>query len=79
MTDHNEEESLEPKSGMQILVSWLPFLVLIAVWIGFMFYFRMSPAMVNRRMWFGQTLHHLERIEELLEKIATKLDHDGRK
>jgi len=69
---------LEAKSGMQILVSWLPFLILTAVWIGFMFYFRMSPAMANRRMWFGQTLHHLERIEDLLEKIATKLDRDGR-
>jgi hypothetical protein len=64
---------------MQILVSWLPFLVLITFWIGFMIYFRMSPVMVNRRAWFGQTLRHLERIEELLEDIAKKLDQDGRK
>jgi hypothetical protein len=70
---------LEAKSGMQILVSWLPFLVLIAFWIGFMIYFRMSPVMANRRSWFGQTLHHLERIEELLEKIASKLDQNARK
>ena len=69
----------EGKSVMQILMSWLPFLVLIGFWITFMVYFRMSPASANRRFWFGQTLHHLERIEELLEKIATKLDQDGRK
>ena len=64
---------------MQMLASWLPLLVLIAFWIGFMIYFRTSPAIGYRRAWFGQTLRHLERIEELLEKIATKLDQDGRK
>jgi hypothetical protein len=42
--------------------------------MGFMFYFRMSPASANRRLWFGQTLHHLERIEKLLEQIAAKID-----
>jgi hypothetical protein len=70
---------LEAKSAMQILVSWSPFLLLIAFWIGFMIYFRSSPAMANRRAWFGETLRHLERIEALLEKIATKLDQGGRK
>jgi hypothetical protein len=70
---------LEPKTGMQILIAWAPILVLIAFWIVFMMYFRMSPAMVNRRAWFGQTLHHLQRIEELLENIARKLDHNDRK
>jgi hypothetical protein len=54
-------------------------LILIAAWIVFMLYFRMSPAMVNRRGWFGQTLNHLQRIEELLESIVRKLDHNDRK
>jgi len=44
-----------------------------------MLYFRMSPAMVNRRAWFDQTLHHLKRIDQLLEDIARKLDHTDRK
>jgi hypothetical protein len=70
---------LEPKTGTQILVAWAPFLILIACWVGFMLYFRMSPAMINRRGWFGETLHHLQRIEELLEKIARKLDNNDRK
>jgi|RhiMetdeSRZDD1v2_1073273.scaffolds.fasta_scaffold00161_69 hypothetical protein len=70
---------LEPKTGTQILIAWAPFLVLIACWIIFMLYFRMSPAMVNRRSWVGQTLHHLQRIEELLENIARKIDRDDRK
>ena len=70
---------MEAKSAMQILVSWSPFLLLIAFWIGFMIYYQRSPMMANRRAWFGQTLRHLERIEALLEKIATKLDQDGRK
>jgi hypothetical protein len=64
---------------MQILIAWAPFLVLITCWIVFMLYFRMSPSMVNRRAWFGQTLHHLQRIEELLEHIVRKLDHNDRK
>jgi len=51
----------------------------MACWVGVMVYFRMSPAIVNRRGWFGETLHHLQRIEELLEKIARKLDNDDRK
>ena len=59
---------------MQMLISWLPFLILAAVWVFFMFYLRFSPAAVNRRFWFGQVLHHLERIEALLEEIAKKLD-----
>jgi hypothetical protein len=70
---------LEPNTGTQLLIAWAPFLVLIAVWIVFMLYFRMSPAMVNRRPWFGQTLNHLQRIEELLENILRKLDHNDRK
>jgi len=70
---------LEPKTGTQILIAWAPFLVLIACWIIFMLYFRMSPAMVNRRSWVGQTLHYLQRIEELLENIARKIDRDDRK
>jgi hypothetical protein len=64
---------------MQILIAWAPFLFLIACWIAFMLYFRLSPASANRRAWFGQTLHHLQRIEELLENIARKLDHNERK
>jgi hypothetical protein len=67
---------LDPKTGTQFLIAWAPFLVLIGVWIVFMMYFRMSPAMVNRRAWFGQTLNHLQRIEELLENIIRKLDND---
>ena len=70
---------MEPKTGTQILIAWAPFLVLIACWIIFMLYFRMSPAMVNRRSWVGQTLHHLQRIEELLENIARKIDRDDGK
>ena len=70
---------MEPKSATQALVAWLPFLVLIAFWIGFMIYFRLSPAMAHRRKWFGETIRHLERIEELLEKISNKLGPDGRK
>jgi hypothetical protein len=70
---------LEPKTGTQLLIAWAPFLVLILSWIVFMLYFRMSPAMVNRRAWSGQTLHHLQRIEELLERIARKLDQNDRK
>lgn len=70
---------MEPKTGTQLLIAWAPFLVLIAVWIVFMLYFRMSPAMVNRLPWFGQTLNHLQRIEELLENILRKLDHNDRK
>jgi hypothetical protein len=70
---------LEPKTGTQLLIAWVPFLVIIAVWIVFMLYFRMSPAMANRRGWFGQTLNHLQRIEELLENIVRKLNHNDRK
>jgi hypothetical protein len=70
---------LEPKTGTQILIAWAPFLVLIAFWIIFMVYFRMSPAMVNRRAWSAQTLQHLQRIEQLLENIARKIDRDDRK
>jgi hypothetical protein len=64
---------------MQLLIAWAPFLILIACWVGFVVYFRMSPAMANRRHWFGETLHHLQRIEELLERIARKLDDNDRK
>jgi hypothetical protein len=64
---------------MRILLSWLPFVVLSAVWIYFMFYLRFSPAMANRRVLFDQAVRHLERIEELLEEISTKLDRDERK
>jgi hypothetical protein len=67
---------LDPKTGTQLLIAWAPFLVLIAVWIVFMLNFRMSPAMVYRRSWFGQTLNHLQRIEELLENIVRKLDNN---
>lgn len=70
---------MEPKTGTQLLIAWAPFLVLIAFWIVFMLYFRLSPAMVNRRGWFGQTLQHLQRIEDLLEKISRKLDQNDRK
>lgn len=61
------------------MIAWAPFLVLVAVWIVFMLYFRMAPALVNRHAWFGQALHHLQRIEELLEDIARKLDGNDRK
>jgi hypothetical protein len=70
---------LEPKTVTQLLTAWAPFVVLIAFWIIFMMYFRFSPVMVHRRTWFGQTLGHLERIEQLLENIARKLDHNDRK
>jgi hypothetical protein len=70
---------LEPRTGTQLLIAWAPFLVLIAFWIVFMLYFRLSPAMVNRRAWYGQALHHLQRIEELLEDIARKLNQNDRK
>jgi hypothetical protein len=69
---------LEPQTATQIVIAWVPVLVLIAFWIVFMLYFRMSPALANRRGWFGETLHHLQRIEELLERIARKLDHNDR-
>jgi len=74
-----EEECLEAQSGMKILVSWAPFLVLIAFWIGFMIYMRKSTVMVSRREWFNQTLEHQKRIEGQLERIATKLEQDSRK
>lgn len=78
---------MEPQTGTQLLIAWAPFLVVIGCWIVFMLYFRMSAAMVTRRGWFGQTLHHhrrghgerLQRIEELLENIVRKLDHNDRK
>ena len=70
---------MEPNTATQLLTAWAPFLVLIAFWIAFMVYFRLSPAMANRRTWFSQTLHHLQRIEELLENIARKLDNKDRK
>jgi hypothetical protein len=63
---------------MRIVISWLPFLLLLSVWISFMFWFRLSPASANRRLWFGQVLYHLERIEQLLAEIATKLGRDDR-
>ena len=70
---------MEPKTGTQILIAWAPFLVLITFWIGFMLYFRFSPAIVHRRAWIGQTLHHLQRIEELqlFRKIFCVLLHDS--
>lgn len=70
---------MEAKTGIQMLIAWTPFLVLIIFWVGFMLYFRMSPVMVNRRHWFGETLHHLQRIEELLEEIVRKLGNSDRK
>ena len=63
---------------MKILVSWVPFLVLIAFWIGFMIYMRKSKVMASRREWFSQTLEHQKRIEALLERIATKLEQNSR-
>src|SRR5262245_32262512 len=35
---------LEPKTGTQIAIAWAPFLVLIAFWITFVLYLRISPA-----------------------------------
>jgi hypothetical protein len=64
---------------MQVLMSWLPFLVLIVFWIGFMGYFRRSSAMIVRSEWFDQSLRHMERIEVLLERIAARLEQDGKK
>jgi hypothetical protein len=62
---------------MRIVISWLPFLLLLSAWI-FMFWFRLSPVSANRRLWFGEVLYRLERIEQLLAEIATKLGRDDR-
>ena len=69
---------MEPKTGTQ-LIAWAPFIVVIAAWIVFMTYLRLSPTMVQRRTWFGQTLNYLQRIEAQLENIVRRLDDKDRK
>ena len=55
-------------------VSWIPLLLVLAFWVFFMKYSRASRygALIDR------SFQHMDRVEALLERIATSLEREPR-
>jgi hypothetical protein len=54
---------VEAKTGMQLVIAWAPFAVVLALWVGALLYVRRSPT----------------RFKRLLERMARNLpDNDQR-
>jgi len=68
-----EDTSLN--NWLSAVVSWVPFLALIAFWVYFLKKMKTSrqAALVER------SFQHMERVETLLEGIAARLDHENRR
>ena len=56
-----------------VVISWLPFLIIVGFWVYFMRKTKASRygALTER------SFQHMERVEALLERIATSLDQRG--
>ena len=50
---------------LQILISWMPFIALLAIWIVYM---RRSGINENKK-YIDRSLKHMDSVEKLLEKI----------
>jgi ATP-dependent Zn protease len=55
-----------------LLVGWSPMLIFIAIWIYFMS--RPGAALKGTNEHFARSQKHMERVEELLGRIATALE-----
>jgi len=57
---------------LQILISWVPFIALIVIWL---FYMRGSGIRKNSK-YIDRSLEHMDRVEKLLEKIVEQNKRD---
>ena len=63
------------ESAWQAVISWAPFIVLIAFWVYFVRKIKMSRhgALADR------SFQHMDRVEALLERIANQLERAERR
>jgi ATP-dependent Zn protease len=64
---------MEEPYWWNILVSWAPFLLLIGFWVFFMYFMRRGGTKFQRE-YIDRHKQHMERLEVLLERIATALE-----
>ena len=65
----------QPVTWTSILISWAPFLLLIAFWIFFMVVMLRG----RQRKYFERSMVYMERQEALLERIAAALERIEKK
>jgi ATP-dependent Zn protease len=63
----------------QALVSWLPFLLIIGFWVFVMVYWRGSKTFKTQRQYVERNFQHMERVEALLERIATTTEQAAKR
>ena len=59
------------QSWIEVLINWLPMLLLIGVWV---FFLRRMSAGKYMSKWQTETISEMRRQNDLLERIATSLD-----
>ena len=64
-----QQDSTPPSvDWLASLISWIPFLLILAVWFYFWSYLRSAKALRER------SLNHMNRVEALLERIAQAVE-----
>jgi hypothetical protein len=62
------------QSGWNVFVSWVPFIVLLGFW----FYFMKTMKTSRQGQLIDRNFEHMERVEKLLERIASSLEQQPR-
>jgi ATP-dependent Zn protease len=60
----------------RVIMSWLPFIVIIGFWIFFMFQMKNNKTVLRQRQLVERSFEHMERVEVLLERIAVAVNRD---
>ena len=65
---------MQDPSWWNVIVSWFPFVLLIAFWIFFMFALKKGGVFKEQREHMKRNQLHMERTEALLERIAVAVE-----
>jgi ATP-dependent Zn protease len=64
---------MEETSWVNVLISWAPFILLIGFWVFFMYFMRRGGTRFQRD-YIERHKQHMQRLEEILERIAVALE-----
>ena len=58
----------------EVMMTWVPVLLLIAFWFVMMLWTKGSKTVVKQREWQTRSIQHMDRVEALLERIASRTE-----
>lgn len=65
---------MQESSWWNVIVGWFPFVLLFAFWIFFLVVFKKGGIFKEQREYMKRNRLHMERTEELLERIALAVE-----